>query len=797
MKLKKLSNIFAIFLVGLLALTFVGCPGSPDDNHGTLPPMGKNLEYISIAQHPTKGQYQIGEALDKTGLKVTAYYSDSTNADVTASCTLTGFDSSTAGEKSVTVSYTEGSVTKTVAFSVWVINNQTNPSGNTEDEPEADPNAITAGDIILANGTIVKRASYTSIDSANPPVAVVIDYDDYNKAALGLGLFESEENLEVTPANTRGYELNVNEITIGTGGPSAYRGYKNGNRNWSRIYNATYSDETAQKELRKEVINAKKYFPAFYWANTYGETYKDYLGNATDGWYVPSIAEMVEIDKNLETINATLSAIKTLNANYSSGALANAYWSSSNCSASDVRQYAGVSEWYMDFSYNPGHMEYNYKNSKLKVLAVRAFKTPGSTNEANFLSIAVTKAPDKTKYIVNSSVELDTTGLKVTAYYGKNSLEIAKDVTADVTIDVDNAFDLSQLSDYKLIKIMYGESLLYEGSQVINTTYFPIAVINQPVLESLIVEGKKDYVVGDEIAVTVKALYSDNSVENVTTNATITGFDSSSPAWRQNLSISYTDGGVTKEAEYLVTINKYAPGSIILADGTVVSIDNYTFNSSNRPVAIVAGTTSTGKVLGVGMYATLSSTGSCKWYTQSETSSLPSAFNNIKCAPEHYTSYMQDGYVGMNVKFDASFTGDIDGSDNVGKIKAYTYYQAEKYPAFEWVSSYGATFEDYLGGVTTGWYLPSLPELCTVYKYIEAVNETLSSLWSKLGDSNYPAAYVDRQQFTIPVPGGQYWTSSPANGSGFNVWFVDFYKGFAANCVPDALANVLVVHSFD
>lgn len=51
---------------------------------------------------------------------VTAHYSDSTTADVTASTTFSGYDMSTAGTYTVTASYTEDGVTQTAAYTLTV-----------------------------------------------------------------------------------------------------------------------------------------------------------------------------------------------------------------------------------------------------------------------------------------------------------------------------------------------------------------------------------------------------------------------------------------------------------------------------------------------------------------------------------------------------------------------------------------------------------------------------------------------------------------------------------------------------
>ena len=80
----------------------------------------KTLSSISVTP-PTKIAYTVGEAFDATGMVVTATYSDATTADVTASVT-TDFATqvSSAGNKTVTVSYTEDSVTATGSFAITV-----------------------------------------------------------------------------------------------------------------------------------------------------------------------------------------------------------------------------------------------------------------------------------------------------------------------------------------------------------------------------------------------------------------------------------------------------------------------------------------------------------------------------------------------------------------------------------------------------------------------------------------------------------------------------------------------------
>lgn len=85
---------------------------------------------------PAKTVYQIGEELDLTGLKVEALYSDDTSKDVTeeAEVNVNGFDSTTAGEKTITVTYGG----KEASFTVTVQKKQ-EPGGPADPTDPVDP----------------------------------------------------------------------------------------------------------------------------------------------------------------------------------------------------------------------------------------------------------------------------------------------------------------------------------------------------------------------------------------------------------------------------------------------------------------------------------------------------------------------------------------------------------------------------------------------------------------------------------------------------------------------------------
>ena len=83
-------------------------------------PAVAHVTAISVTQSPSKTTYYVGEAFTSAGMEITATYSDSTSKKVTGySCSTP--DTSTAGSKTVTVTYSEGGYTVTTTLDINVI----------------------------------------------------------------------------------------------------------------------------------------------------------------------------------------------------------------------------------------------------------------------------------------------------------------------------------------------------------------------------------------------------------------------------------------------------------------------------------------------------------------------------------------------------------------------------------------------------------------------------------------------------------------------------------------------------
>ena len=92
-------------------------------------PVEKTLSSITISGQKTS--FNVGDTFSFGGT-VTAHYSDSTTANVTASSTFSGYNMSTAGNYTVIVSYTESAVTKTTSYQIAVSQSSTPGDVQTE-----------------------------------------------------------------------------------------------------------------------------------------------------------------------------------------------------------------------------------------------------------------------------------------------------------------------------------------------------------------------------------------------------------------------------------------------------------------------------------------------------------------------------------------------------------------------------------------------------------------------------------------------------------------------------------------
>ena len=95
-------------------------------------------------------------------------------------------------------------------------------------------------------------------------------------------------------------------------------------------------------------------------------------------------------------------------------------------------------------------------------------------------------------------------------------------------------------------------------------------------------------------------------------------------------------------------------------------------------------------------------------------------FTNIVCTPSE---------TGSGALSTATFTGDTDGSDNWEEICAVDPEGTQdptNYPIFNFANTYGTTAELTGTDYENGWYVPSIAELCEVYKKKDVIQTSLT-----------------------------------------------------------------------
>ena len=214
---------------------------------------------------------------------------------------------------------------------------------------------------------------------------------------------------------------------------------------------------------------------------------------------------------------------------------------------------------------------------------------------------------------------------------------------------------------------------------------------------------------------------------------------------------TFTETEVGKKT-FTCTVCNYqrsvAVGDIIYTDGTTSSKDAE-LTSGKTPVAVVAGFNTNGAILGLGLKQ---SSSTLKWAPYG-TTGCSTKFAEIIAYPDKY---------GYGAGSTATITGDTDGSDNWEYVKSIdptgTADAQTNYPAFNFAATYATTAE-ITGDIAEGWYMPSIAELCELYKNKDTLNESLS----KCSGTRF------RNEC--------YWSSSQAIYSDYDAWVLYFGDG--------------------
>jgi hypothetical protein len=222
------------------------------------------------------------------------------------------------------------------------------------------------GDIVFADGSATAWTKGLTLTEKQKSKAVaVIFYTPLNDSMLGVAIHNTngENPYEYSWAKeeTTGCSTNFSTIVCTpkprgskTSEIAYFDGDKDGSDNWSAICSL---DSTAQAKIETN-------YPAFFWANNYAENH-GLTGELESGWYMPSIFELAELYREVETVNKALTA-----AGGNTIAKDRWYHSSSQCYGTNEK---GTSIWVWNLGASDEYLGQFTKMEKSAVCVIRKF----------------------------------------------------------------------------------------------------------------------------------------------------------------------------------------------------------------------------------------------------------------------------------------------------------------------------------------------------------------------------------------------------------------------------------------
>lgn len=210
------------------------------------------------------------------------------------------------------------------------------------------------GDVVMKDGSF-KKASAASSDKTN---AVAVVYKVAGGKAYAVGkVHKKTGGLQWCTSSANAYKKIddlVTDVTGFTANHSFSGVYQDGSTGWTKLTGTSGVTDTGTKAN----------YPAWYYCIDYGTT-NSLPSTMQNGWYLPSIAELYDIWKNISTVDASLTAI---GGDTFVGLYYSYYWSSSQYWAVANPGSYGFS---LDFRY--GECDDSLKSSTHSVCAVRVF----------------------------------------------------------------------------------------------------------------------------------------------------------------------------------------------------------------------------------------------------------------------------------------------------------------------------------------------------------------------------------------------------------------------------------------
>ena len=506
------------------------------------------LSRIVVSTPPARTKYIVGDDFDKTGIAVTAYYGDGQHADVTAKAVVEEATNLTLDKTSITITYTEGegndAIEKTCTQAITVNKVEDGAAvhygfdGDLSDSVDSSKVAKVVKDQQLTDST--EQPNYQ--DGIKGQGILFNDGSQRTGVELAEGIPSAQKNFTINMwVNLKSEPASWGEVLMGT------------KQQWNKqfVMYAKPGGESGALEAQTADDGAKQ-------QRFSGALIKDrwrmitFVNNESGAqFYVDGQAQTV--DKDI--------AVKD-----------------------GIQRIILGAGWWADY-FHGSIDEVSIYDSSLKAEQVKALYdtiTPtisGISVEANQDDFTFLKSD------LNGNTDKIQTALKALAI----NVTVKSGEAPEIKNDADWTLTASETgyTATKEVEVPEGYALAKGVSKTLTVN----VIVKDATLQSIAViqaPNKINYKVGetfDKTGMKVKATYTDNSTKEVTADAITVGGDgvatkpdgATEDTWKQQVTVSYTDGGVTQSTTQEITvINPETPMGAVLAARTAY----YTFDDT-------------------------------------------------------------------------------------------------------------------------------------------------------------------------------------------------------------------------
>ena len=468
---------------------------------------------ISVSKNPTKTSYYTNETFSSAGTEVTVTYNNGTTKVITSGMTFSSPDMSTAGTKTVTVTYSG----KTATFSITVL-------------------AVTVSSLTISKNP-TKTSYYTGDKFDSTGLKVTAKYNNNSTADVTSSVTLSNPDMSTAGTKT---------VTVTYGGKSASFTITVSAPTVSSI--AVTTKPTKVTYFTGETFSsAGMKITATYNNNTTREVTSSVSLSSPDMSTAGTKAIKVTYEGKTTSFNITVTQTVVSSLNISTKPNKVSYYTGDTFSSAGLKVTAHYNNnTSRDVSTLVSLSKPDMSTAGTKQIVV-TYEGKSVTFDITVTQVAVTSiavnAPTKTSYFTGEA--LNTAGMKVTASYNNGA---TKDVTAQATV---SAPDMTTAGTKAVTASFGGQTVTF------NITIKEVTAVSLTINK---VPNKTEYYVGEELdntGIDVIAMFSNSTTRNVSLSITCTPPDMTTVG-EKNVTVHF--GG--QSAQYKITVSEIIPTAL-------------------------------------------------------------------------------------------------------------------------------------------------------------------------------------------------------------------------------------------